>query len=108
MRKKFGQDVWVKGCKERGEWAELCFMARAAGLGMGVLRPFGDLMRFDVAVLERSEDFTGSGEVDDLLPSPERVQLECDGAGAEAVPEGNCGFLCGVSDSGESVVHHSL
>ena len=24
----------IKGCKERGEWAELCFMARAAGQGL--------------------------------------------------------------------------
>jgi hypothetical protein len=51
MRKKLGRDVWVKGCKERGEWAELCFMARAAGMGMGVLKPFGESMRFDVGVL---------------------------------------------------------
>ena len=42
---------WIKGCKERGEWAELCFMARAAGLGMGVLKPFGDSLRFDVGVV---------------------------------------------------------
>src|SRR5436309_13657606 len=51
MRKKLGRDGWVKGCKERGEWAELCFMARAAGMGMGVLKPFGESMRFDVGVL---------------------------------------------------------
>jgi PD-(D/E)XK nuclease superfamily protein len=41
---------WIKGCKERGEWAELCFMARAKGLGMGVLKPYGDSGRYDVAV----------------------------------------------------------
>lgn len=46
-----GRDNWVQGCKERGEWAELCFMARAAGLGMGVLKPHGDSSRFDVGVL---------------------------------------------------------
>lgn len=39
-----------KGCKERGEWAELCFMARAKGLGMGVLTPHGESMAYDVAV----------------------------------------------------------
>src|SRR5947209_5104499 len=49
MRKKIGTQ-WIEGCKERGEWAELCFMARAAGLGMGVMRPFGDSRRYDVAV----------------------------------------------------------
>ena len=44
------QTEWIKGCKERGEWAELCFMARAKGLGMGVLKPYGDSGRYDVAV----------------------------------------------------------
>lgn len=42
---------WIQGCKERGEWAELCFMARAAGLGLGVLKPLGDSLRFDVGVV---------------------------------------------------------
>ncbi len=41
---------WVAGCKERGEWAELCFMARAAGLGMSVSKPHGDSRRYDVLV----------------------------------------------------------
>src|SRR5271165_1252470 len=41
---------WVKGCKERGEWAELCFMAKAAGLGMAVSKPLGDSQRYDVLV----------------------------------------------------------
>ena len=41
---------WVKGCKERGEWAELCFMARAAGMGMSVSKPHGDSRRYDVLV----------------------------------------------------------
>lgn len=39
-----------KGQKEQGEWAELCFMTRAKGLGMGVLKPFGDSRLYDVAV----------------------------------------------------------
>ena len=50
MKRKLNQERWVKGCKERGEWAELCFMARAKGLGMGVLKPFGESGRYDVAV----------------------------------------------------------
>jgi hypothetical protein len=45
-----GEAMWIRGCKERGEWAELCFMARAAGHGMGVMKPFGDSRRWDVAV----------------------------------------------------------
>ena len=41
---------WITDCKERGEWAELCFMALAKGMGLGVLKPFGESGRYDVAV----------------------------------------------------------
>lgn len=44
------QGCWLMGAKERGEWAELVFMVRCAGLGLGVMRPFGDSRRYDVAV----------------------------------------------------------
>jgi hypothetical protein len=47
---KKNNSKWVKGCKERGEWAELCFMARAAGMGMSVSKPHGDSRRYDVLV----------------------------------------------------------
>jgi hypothetical protein len=40
----------LKGCKERGEWAELYFMMLAVGLGMKVLRLFGQTGRYDVGV----------------------------------------------------------
>jgi PD-(D/E)XK nuclease superfamily protein len=40
----------LKHCKERGEWAELYFMMMAAGFGMKVSKPFGDLGRYDVGV----------------------------------------------------------
>ena len=40
----------LKGCKERGEWAELYFMMMVVGLGMKVLRLFGDSGRYDVGV----------------------------------------------------------
>jgi PD-(D/E)XK endonuclease len=39
----------LKGCRERGEWAELYFMMQAAGLGMKVSRPF-NVGRYDVGV----------------------------------------------------------
>jgi hypothetical protein len=41
----------IAGCKERGEWAELCFMARAAGQGLRVSKPYGDS-----AKAQKSED----------------------------------------------------
>jgi hypothetical protein len=40
----------LKDCKERGEWAELYFLMIAAGLGMKVLRPFGQTGVYDVGV----------------------------------------------------------
>ena len=39
-----------KTCKQRGEWAELCFMARAADRGLNVSRPHGDSASYDVGV----------------------------------------------------------
>ena len=40
----------MKTCKERGEWAELCFMARAAERGLNVSKPHGDSASYDVGV----------------------------------------------------------
>ena len=37
-------------CKQLGEWAELCFMARAADRGFTVSRPHGDSASYDVGV----------------------------------------------------------
>jgi hypothetical protein len=39
-----------KTCKQLGEWAELCFMARAADRGLNVSRPHGDSASYDVGV----------------------------------------------------------
>ena len=39
-----------KTCKQRGEWAELCFMARAAERGLNVSKPHGDSASYDVGV----------------------------------------------------------
>lgn len=36
--------------KERGEWAELCFMARASDRGLNVSRPYGESASYDVGV----------------------------------------------------------
>jgi hypothetical protein len=40
----------IKNCKQRGEWAELCFMARAAERELSVSRPHGDSASYDVGV----------------------------------------------------------
>lgn len=36
--------------KARGEWVELCFMAKAAGKGLPVSKPYGDSSSYDVGV----------------------------------------------------------
>jgi hypothetical protein len=40
----------LKGCKERGEWAEMYFLMQAAGRGMKVVRPYGQTGVYDVGV----------------------------------------------------------
>ncbi|HXM60880.1 MAG TPA: group I intron-associated PD-(D/E)XK endonuclease [Terriglobales bacterium] len=40
----------IKHPKLRGEWAEMCFMARAAEHGLSVTRPWGEMSRYDFAV----------------------------------------------------------
>ncbi len=40
----------TRTCKQLGEWAELCFMARAADRGFCVSKPHGDSASYDVGV----------------------------------------------------------
>jgi hypothetical protein len=40
----------IKHAKLRGEWAEMCFMTRAAEHGLSVTRPWGEMSRYDFAV----------------------------------------------------------
>jgi hypothetical protein len=48
MTQKRGHEFGT--CKQQGEWAELCFMARAAGHGLRVSKPYGDSASYDVGV----------------------------------------------------------
>ena len=41
--------------KQRGEWAELVFMARAAEHGLSILRPWGDSSPYDVAIVSTDD-----------------------------------------------------
>jgi hypothetical protein len=41
--------------KKQGEWAELAFMTRAAGLGLTVAKPMGESARFDVVVIGKKK-----------------------------------------------------
>ena len=48
--------VNISNSKQRGEWAELLFMARAAEQGLAIARPWGDSSPYDVAI-ERNGTF---------------------------------------------------
>jgi hypothetical protein len=77
-------------CKQRGEWAELCFMARAAGIGLCVCKPCGDSAQYDVGIEDGGR----------LL----RVQIKSttysrDGAfTCNVVGRGRKGYVAGVVD----------
>jgi len=43
----------IEHFKQRGEWAELLFMARAAEQGLSIVRPWGDSSPYDVAIEHR-------------------------------------------------------
>jgi hypothetical protein len=40
----------IKHSKQRGEWAEMCFMIRAAEHGLSVTKPWSELSRYDFVV----------------------------------------------------------
>ncbi len=44
------QGIDIQHPKQRGEWAELCFMVRAAEHGLAVSKPWGDSAPYDFAV----------------------------------------------------------
>ena len=43
-----GAGAKIKHPKLRGEWAELCFMVRAAEKGLQVSKPWGETARYDL------------------------------------------------------------
>ena len=47
--------------KERGEWVELVFMARAVRNGFRVSKPWGDSAAFGRGIGVGGEDFAGAG-----------------------------------------------
>ncbi len=40
----------IKNPKQRGEWAELCFMTRAAEHGLCITKPWGEMAHYDFAI----------------------------------------------------------
>jgi hypothetical protein len=67
--------------KQRGEWAELLFMAQAAERGFNVSKPWGDSARYDVSV-ELNGRFL-------------RVQIK-----STSAPRGDAGYICTLKRTG--------
>ena len=42
--------LYIKNQKQRGEWAEMRFLARVSELGLTVIRPWGDSLHYDMVV----------------------------------------------------------
>ena len=80
--------LWFRTTKEQGEWAELCFMARARQIGMTVLKPWGDSQQYDVGIDRRgrllrvqvkSSTFVRGGSYTcNLFGSGHTMYVECD------------------------------
>jgi PD-(D/E)XK endonuclease len=51
MRKNRGSEI--TNSKQRGEWAQLCFMARAAEIGLTLTQPYGDSSSYDVGIEDK-------------------------------------------------------
>lgn len=94
-------------CKEQGEWAELCFMARARQIGLAVLKPYRDSPQYDVGIEHKGAAGAGAGEVDDVHTGAD-VHLQHGGTGRKTVQAGDAGFLRGVPGAGEFVVHPAI
>jgi hypothetical protein len=71
--------VSIPHAKERGEWGELCFMARAAEHGLRVTKPWGDSAPYDFAIEHNGTLPSRPGQMHatktlELLPLPSGFQ----------------------------------
>ena len=100
-RKRMGGKI--KGCRERGEWAELYFMMLALEKDMKVSRPFGLAGRYDVGVEsagEQQRGGAGAGEVDDLQAAGgDGYSLNVMGPKRKKYVTGDGGFFCHPADT---------
>jgi hypothetical protein len=64
----------IQNAKQRGEWAELLFMARAAERGLAILLPWGDSSPYDIGLLVTDTGST-AGLSTEKAPTPARPDL---------------------------------
>jgi hypothetical protein len=92
--------------KLQGEWAELLFMARAAELGLSILRPWGDSSPYDVGLVVTDQGSTENPLTNNKRhPRPDllRIQIKstrcCHSAGA---------YKCHIDSNGTPYSVHDL
>src|SRR5437879_7048579 len=82
--------------KLQGEWAELLFMARAAELGLSIVRPWGDSSPYDVGLV------LNNNAIANARPDFLRIQIKstrcCHSAGAYKCHIGSNGVPYGLHD----------
>ena len=89
----------LRGCKERGEWAELCFMARAAENGLRESKPYGESASYDVGVEHKGTILRVQVKSTIYYRRGGSFSLNVLGPEAEEVSVRSTGFFCGVFNS---------
>ena len=98
------QSARIQNDKQRGEWAELCFTARAAGIGLCVCKPYGDSAQYDVGIESGGATRSDAGEERARGTCLLRVQIKSttysrDGSfTCNIVGRGHKGYAAGVVD----------
>ncbi len=97
--------VDIKNPKQRGEWAEMCFMARAAAHGLCVTKPYGDSAHYDFAI-EHQGHFLRVQVKSTKRTARKTLLLQCAHQLQTVQTEPNrlCGSVC---DPSGPLVHHS-
>ena len=90
--------------KRRGEMAEAVFVAKAAELGFGIAKPWGDSDPYDFIVPRRGQVVAGAGEVGASGGGRRRVQLSCARSCVAGIRTERYRRVGGVRCSGECVV----
>jgi hypothetical protein len=95
----------IRHPKRRGEWAEMCFMMRAAELGLEVSKPWGETARYDFLV-ERGGHTARVQVKSSIARQKNAYQRQVHDGGNEPYV-GNPRFCGGVPDSRGPLVYHS-
>jgi len=84
--------VGLTTSKSRGEAAEAAFLAKAASLGFGVAKPWGDSERYDF-IVDSGHNFWRVQVKSSQLHADSRYQIKTSGFGNRAYTSGEIDFI---------------